>query len=136
MGECVILEDGVQDFLLPVVVGERLELLIQGSEHVMRFVRMLSAFLVFGERKSFIIRSEERYARESMYKQCVGSKGDICSMAWQHLLMAGVIQEVDVIFVVVNKPDELRVAANHASVSTTLNNAIGGTYCSSALRAS
>ncbi|SRR5258706_7459114 len=69
--ERVILKDGVQDFLLPfivAVVGERLELLIQSREHVMRFVRMLPAFLVFGERKSVVIRSEERYARE-MCKQ-------------------------------------------------------------------
>ena len=70
-GERVILKDGVQDFLLPfivAVVGERLELLIQGRELVMRFVRMLPAFLVFGERKSVVIRGEERYARE-MCKQ-------------------------------------------------------------------
>ena len=70
-GERVILKDGVQDFLLPfivAVVGERLELLIQGRELVMRLVRMLPAFLVFGERKSVVVRSEERYARE-MCKQ-------------------------------------------------------------------
>ena len=32
----------------------------------MRFVGMLSAFLVFGESKSVVIRSEERNARENV----------------------------------------------------------------------
>jgi len=68
LGESVILKDGVQDFLplFIVIVSERLELLTQGGEHVMRFVRTLLAFLVFGERKSLVIRSEERYARENV----------------------------------------------------------------------
>jgi len=68
LGESVILEDSVQDFLLLVVVfvGERLKLLIQGREHVMRFVRMRLAFLVLGESKSVVIRSEECDAREDV----------------------------------------------------------------------
>ena len=32
----------------------------------MRFVGMLPAFLVFRERKSAVIRSKERYARENV----------------------------------------------------------------------
>lgn len=68
LGECVILKDSVQDFLLLVVVsvGERLKLLIQVREHVTRFVRVLPAFLVFGESKSVVIRSEKRNARENV----------------------------------------------------------------------
>lgn len=68
LGESVILKDSVQDFLLLVVVfvGERLKLLIEGREHVVRFVRMLPAFLVFGESESVVIRSEEGDAREDM----------------------------------------------------------------------
>ena len=67
LGESVILKDGVQDFLLlfvVVAVGDRLELLIERRKHVTRFVGVLLAFLVFGERKSVVIRSEERYARK------------------------------------------------------------------------
>jgi hypothetical protein len=68
LGESVILKDGMQNFLLlfVIIVGERLELLIEGREHVMRFVRMFPAFRAFGERKSVVIRSEERYARENV----------------------------------------------------------------------
>lgn len=75
--ECVILEDSVQDFLLLLaVVGERLKLLIQGRKLVMRLVRTLPVFLVFGERKSVVIWSEECYAREyvlAMYAQWQGN---------------------------------------------------------------
>jgi len=35
-------------------------------------------------------------------------------MAGKRLLVGSAIQEVDVIFIIVDKPDELRVAANHA----------------------
>ena len=68
LGESVILKDSVQDFLLLVVVsvGERFKLLIQVRKHVMRFVRVLLAFLVFGESKSAVIRSEKRDARENV----------------------------------------------------------------------
>ena len=55
-------------------------------------------------------------------------------MTGRRLLMGRVIQEVNVVFIIVDKPDELRVAANHA-VSPTLNNATGRTHCSFALRA-
>ena len=75
-GERVILKDGVQDFLLPfivAVVGERLELLIQGREHVARFVRMLRAILLSGERKSGVIRSEEGDARETCKRRCISN---------------------------------------------------------------
>ena len=40
-------------------------------------------------------------------------------MAGRRLLMASAIQEVNVVLIIVDKPDELRVAANHA-VSTVL----------------
>lgn len=50
--------------------------------------------------------------------------------------MASVIQEVNVVFIIVDKPDELRVAANinHAVSTPTLNNATGRTHCSFVLR--
>ena len=50
------------------------------------------------------------------------SNGNKRSVVGQRLLMGSGIQEVDVIFMIVDKPDELRVAANGA-LSATLNTA-------------
>lgn len=44
------------------------------------------------------------------------SNGNRCPMEGQRLLMGSVVQEVDVTFIIVDKPDELRVAADGASV--------------------
>ena len=49
-------------------------------------------------------------------------------MAGRRLLKVSVIQEVSVVFIIVDKPDELRVAADHPVSTRTLNDATGRTH--------